>query len=944
VAYVLPQVLVFQEFTVVPAATAFPLLAHISGPHAKLIRYAETDERETGFVGYYDAVIENAFDLPARPAGGKNDASYTKVWVQDALLEYFNDTVSSASTITKVTGYNNRVRSATINFAENGDAYPRAGILLDRDVRAGDVAKVRGITSGAESITLWTYVKELVGDEIASVIDAVEDDADNANTQVLAATISQTAGAENCVTVSVSGAAYDGLVAGEITETYDIIVTGGSIDGDFTTARLRVISGSGTDDVAEVTPSAAGVPTEIGTRGLTVTFDEADTAGCSASADVDGVSPDDLIAGQRYLAEVTQAFTVPVATSAGTYTGPVDTIHIVTITRGGSVDATIKPQYKVSTTNGIDVSGPTTVAAAATPYAVGTNGATVSFDTLLLRAGDRYYIGATAVAEGPLRTVVLGHNLDSDIPAGSEVDLTLYIRKPVVEISKNRIGSAPLTNWDVSETEITLNTGITAYDSTWTDDGVEQPLEVFSEDSKRYGRVYVEARYWLTDLTTAVFSINDTGEIDSISGATHPDNPLKWGVFKALENANGTDVKYTAVADPDDADSWVKVIQLLIGRDDVYGLVPLTYDRTVLDLFAAHVVAQSSPAQNLWRVLWTNLQGIPEIPLISAGSTVAGHTEATTSDGEVGLAVVEDDPDTSGTQYTRLRFTSGNVELLTAGVVPGDIVRVLYTTDGFGNEEYQEFVIDEVQSEDQVRLISGPSVAISVAAKTEVWRTLNAAQEAEALARVSGAWGNRRIRSTWPDRIESSGTVMDGVFMNCALAALTAGVLPHQGLTNLQILGFTDVARTTSKFSGDQLDLMALSGTWIVTQDIVPAGGVGDVFTRHAVTTGDYDDVNQREEMLTRNVDSISFRFKDTMEPFIGIANVTPTMQAKIDLLASNLIRELKGNSTELLGGQLIEGTIVDLRPSTVFADRFVLKIDIDPPYPFNNLELYLQI
>ena len=38
--YVVPQVLVYQEIESVPAVDIRPLPAHISGPHAHLIRYA----------------------------------------------------------------------------------------------------------------------------------------------------------------------------------------------------------------------------------------------------------------------------------------------------------------------------------------------------------------------------------------------------------------------------------------------------------------------------------------------------------------------------------------------------------------------------------------------------------------------------------------------------------------------------------------------------------------------------------------------------------------------------------------------------------------------------------------------------------------------------------------------------------------------------------------
>ncbi len=945
--YVLPQVLVFQDFSTVPAAIANPLRAHISGPHADLIRFNETDEQSSGRLGVYDRLVDADYAWPNRPAGGIADQAYAKLWIKDALLLYFEDSISAGSTITKLAGYNNRIHSNTVNFVENGDDYPRAAALLDRDVQPGDVAKVRGINGDSDSVTLWTYVKRVISDEVPSTVAAADEDAANAATQAASVSVTKVSGADNCVAVDVDGDDYDGLEAGHITETYDVIVTQSSVDGDHTTALLRVISGSGSDDVAEVTPSAVNTATDIGTRGLQLTFVLSDTAGCSTSADGDGVTQDDLIVGQRWQITVNQAFTAPVATSGGTYTGTADTTYIITITRGGSVDASVEPQFTVSTINGIDLSGPTNVVTAGTEYDVGTRDVTVEFDTALLRKGDRYYIVVTGTGDGPKRQIELGHNLDTTIPAGSEVDLTLFIRRPSLEIGKNRIGFAPEVNWETSETEITVKSGIIAYDESWTDSGVAQPLDVYSESSKNYGIVYAEIRYWLSTLCSEINAIRDVGDLDlAISGDLHPDNPLKWGVFKALENSNGTEVKYTAVCDPDDVTSWADVLEILLGRDDVYQLVPLTRNRTVLDLYAAHANAQAAPEQGLWRVLWTNLAGIPEIPVVAAGSDVAGHIDPSTTDGEVALAVVEDDGDTSGTQYTIVRCTSGNAEFLTLGVRAGDVFRCLYTSDGFGNEEYSEFVIDEVQAEDQLRLISGPDAPISVAAKFEIWRNLTATEESAALALVSGAWGDRRVRSTWPDRIESSGTVQEGYFLNCALAGLCSGVLPHQGLTHLEILGFTSVPRVTSKFNRSQLDAMAVAGTWIVTQDLTGTDvAVGAIYTRHAVTTGSYDDINQREEMITRNVDSISFRFKDTFKPFIGVTNVTPIIQARIEQETRILIRVLQTEAeTQNLGGQLIDATIIELRPHATLRDRYVLKLNLTVPYALNNIEVHLTI
>jgi hypothetical protein len=149
------------------------------------------------------------------------------------------------------------------------------------------------------------------------------------------------------------------------------------------------------------------------------------------------------------------------------------------------------------------------------------------------------------------------------------------------------------------------------------------------------------------------------------------------------------------------------------------------------------------------------------------------------------------------------------------------------------------------------------------------------------------------------------------------------------------------VPRTTELFNRSQLDTIAVNGGWIVTQD--PKSG--EIYCRHAVTTGDYEDINEREEMITRNVDSISYYFYDVFAPYIGISNVTPSMLTIIEAETNAAIQFLRtANFTPRLGGQLIEATITDLRISPVFKDRILLSLDAEVPYALNNLEVHLLI
>ncbi len=177
--YVLPQVLVFQDFTVSPAVDANPLSAYISGGHAFLTRTTDASEKESGLLGYYDNAVDADYLWPNRPTGSKVDQSYSKVYIENALLQYFTDGISTGSVITKLADYNNRISSASVNFATNG-SYARDADLYDRDVKAGDVIRVRATPGGLDPVVLWTSVKSVIAEDVAAVVAAATADSANA--------------------------------------------------------------------------------------------------------------------------------------------------------------------------------------------------------------------------------------------------------------------------------------------------------------------------------------------------------------------------------------------------------------------------------------------------------------------------------------------------------------------------------------------------------------------------------------------------------------------------------------------------------------------------------------------------------------------------------------------------------------------------------------------
>lgn len=942
--YVLPQVQVFQDVSHTPTESVQPLRALIVGGNALPTRFGVASERERGLLGFYDTVVDTPFAWPSRPAGATVDLASARLWAKDALLEYLDAPIDSGPAVVKSAGYANRVRCASLNFATAGGS-DRDAALHDRDVKVGDVVRLRANPVGGP-VTLWTYVKGLAGDPVAAVTGAATRDASNAATQGASTSVAHLAGAVNCVTLTPNGGAYEGRPSGYVSESYTVVVTEGSAGEDFTTGRLRVLSASGTDDVLEVTPAPAGSPTAVGTRGLTVTFSLNHSGALSASAGAEDVSPVDLIAGQTWLVTVHQAFTATTATSGGTYAGGTTTTYVVEVVKGGSWAA--GPQVKATTVAGTDAGGPSTVAGAATPVAVGTKGVTVSFSGLGLRKGDRFFVPVTAASTGAVKTLVLGHNVPAGVADGARVGVTLYAKRAAVEVTRNRVGFAPLTNWDATPTELTVRSGVVVYDPEFTDGGVPLAVPLKADPGQGYGALYAEYAAWLPDLVGVVGTATPADDLDAlIPGPLGPENPLKYAVAKALANAGRADavtavaVKYIAVADPSSVDSWEAALEKVVDADGVYNLVPLTRDPAVLSLFQAQAEALSSPEQGLWRACFFSLPAFPEAPVVHAGSAVPGHVEPTTTDGEVCLCVIEDDPARSGSQYTVVRCTSGNSAFVANGVRAGaDTVRVNFTSDGFGGVSYTEYVVDAVLSEDSLRVVGGPPAPQSVATKVEVWRNLTPADEAAEVARTASAYGSDRVVAVWPDRLEADGKTVEGYFLCAALAGLAGAVFPHQGLTRVEVKGFTAAPRTSVRFRRAQLDQMGGSGVWIVAQD-----QAGRLFNRHAVTTAPYADVNRREEMRRRNFDSVSYRFKAHFEGYTGVVNVVESMRDQLLLDAKTLVKTLQTElATTELGGQLVDATVARLEQHATLPDAFVMTLLADFPYAMNSMFIHIVI
>lgn len=920
-AYVLPQVKVFQEFRLAPVATAGVLNAHISGGHADLFRYSDATEKQSIIIGSYDYLNDTSFSWPAIQAGSVVDLGYVKLFGEDVKLKYYQNDAGVGGTVVPVAGYPNRIKANGVAFASNGSSYPKSAAFLDRGAKVGDAVYVRGV-SGGVTYELNTRIVSLLGDTVAATTASASAASTNKTSQSLATSVDDIGSVKNTITVTANASDYDGREDGSINEYYTVEVIQSSRDGDLTTGKLRVTTSSGLDNVASVTPAGAGGFTTIGTRGLKVEFDINATASASSQAGLSDVSANDLVVGQKWRIHVVQAFSPSTATSGGTYTGTKDTTYIVEVSKGGSFASS--PEISVSTTNGVDYAAPLVVNAASTAFNVGHEGVTVSFSGAGLCKGDKYYITVTASTSGYLRTLVLADDLPTQIQSATDLDIKLFIVRNM-EIPKNREESAPNVNYVASATECIVKENATAFDSEWTDSGVKVALPIEG------ATLYLQYRAWLPTYVGEFGSINDTASIPATLGTLHPDNPLAWGVFMALENSNGQDVRFTAVANPDDADSWLTALDVVSDREDLYNLVPLTFNQTVLDAYKAHAQDQSGEEVGRWRAVVLGIRSDRNKAVVNADST---------TDKEEALATISDDPLTSGTQYTRLSVPANNAKFVTKGVRAGDKVRYFYSTDGFNRVSYTEYTVNSVVSENSLTLTSGPAAPVAVAQKVEIWRNQNNTEYSKAIADACGKYSSSRVVAVADDHVTLSAyTDQPSYFVAAAVAGLRSGVNPHQGLTSVSISGLDYVGDAITNMNVAQLNTIAGSGGWIIVK-----AEDGSFINRHAVTT-DNTDLNRAEEQVRSNVDNMSYAFRRGLVPYIGRTNVNDATLSAIEITLKGIG---DGFKTDLgvgsIGPQLIDYTLVELRQHAVLKDHIVAVINLTIPYPLNNIDLKLVI
>jgi hypothetical protein len=437
-------------------------------------------------------------------------------------------------------------------------------------------------------------------------------------------------------------------------------------------------------------------------------------------------------------------------------------------------------------------------------------------------------------------------------------------------------------------------------------------------------------------------------EITTQVGRVDSRNTLAQGLSFALANTDRIlyadapelstvrhPIYYYAVKTNDRA-GYQQALDVLSNRTNVYCLVPLTFDRTIQADFINHVTSMSTPEKARWRI--TRISSAVQTLRVLYDTYLDQDCE-TTRDYLGTLTINPNGPTLIPPQYTLLNLPGG--KFITDAVAAGDKVRLNFHNDIItGDVVYDEYTIDTVLSQQTATLVTGPTTPITVPTKIMIVRVLDKADQRDELMTYAQNIKNRRVTLFFPDVFGYLGTQYNGYNLAAMIGAFTCTLPPQQGFTNIEVVGADDVSRSIIDFGEGDLDLMAEAGIWIMTQE----GRGSPVYTRHELTT-DPTNINYREDMVTRNVDSISYYFMGLLKPYIGRYNVTPETIEALRATILGGIDYLKSTRISQLGGQVLADTsLVALAQHPTLKDRVQAKISLDVPYPMNNIDLTLVV
>lgn len=457
--------------------------------------------------------------------------------------------------------------------------------------------------------------------------------------------------------------------------------------------------------------------------------------------------------------------------------------------------------------------------------------------------------------------------------------------------------------------------------------------------------------------------------------------------------------------DQDEVLGYLGALEILARNDAVYYMVPLTQNSTVRDSFVSHVLAMSAPEEKSERVCYLSyalpvgemesVSGIIEpgldvgnkkildvgqdflalhniIPgnevVIQSPAAYAGTyvVAAGSTDDELVLEGDNWGQDENGDYLTTTpEFEDAAADTSTGGEIlsttdnqwkdveagdyvyhPGDgVTRKILTVESNGGLLYAKLTYD---GPDLPTLAAAQTVSIlrtSVAVNYYA-RPLDKTGQANALAAISQARGNRRVVHMWPDQVgmitgtDAQGNDVEEYLPSYYAAAAEAGrdgVMPVQrSSTGLSLGGFTSLRNSNFYFNKTQLNTIAGGGWTILEQRVNGA----PITVRHLLTT-DMSTVKTQELSFTKNVDNMAKVKRASVEPLLndenGRINITQQFLTALAFPLQGIMEQFVSNEQLVKTETADPYKILSITQDQTAPDTILEDVEMNVPLPANK-------
>lgn len=461
--------------------------------------------------------------------------------------------------------------------------------------------------------------------------------------------------------------------------------------------------------------------------------------------------------------------------------------------------------------------------------------------------------------------------------------------------------------------------------------------------------------------TGDIVDVDELNDVETKLNRVDIRNPLAVAATLALRNSIHR-IRTYAIGE-DSVDGYQKALDQLKKEYKLHSMCFLSQDPAVAGMFASHVAQMSTPEESMWRIVtWSPV--IPKNKIMGelnvSGSISYNETQ------ERGVII-----DGNGAYITNhvaagdfvrvfARNLEGDAQDTTRGIyeiveviseskiyfrrLTSSVKDIVETVD-IDTADLSSYGVQKLKTTEHSSVADNGNDGVITAASIdyEIFRKLDADGQAEQLSLIAQSYNSKRVYQVLPDKVmitlDGGDHIVPGYYLCAALVGMDASMPPHQGYTNLGITGIKQLYNSDKHFNRDQLDTLAEGGVYVVVQDVLGALP----YTRHQIST-DPSFLETRERSLVRNIDYVSFMFKDNLRKFLGIYNINRSTIELIRTVCESVKVKLKEMTYPRIGAPLIDAEIVSIVQNTTFKDRVDVAIKTSYPYPLNNIQVTLMI